>query len=261
MPRTTTGPDSRTGHLLDIHVEVGRDLLNVVEVLELLEQLDYRLRVLSGDVYRALWNESDLRLGDRESGFLEAGLDVVHRVRVGRDDELLALDLEIFGAGVQRRFHGCILFVLGRIDVDLSLPIEQVRHRIRGSQVAAEPRELVPDLGDGARGIVAQRGNQDRDATRSISLVGDFGVMNSFELSRPFLDRALDVFLGHRPGLGRVYRGSKPGIVRGITAGELRRHRDLTNELRELGAALGVGGRLVMLDLLPLAMAGHTQLG
>jgi len=29
----------------------------------------------------------------------------------------------------------------------------------------------------------------------------------------------------------------------------------------KLGAALGVGRRLVMLDLLPLAMAGHIQLG
>src|ERR1700674_2751148 len=165
MPRTTTGPDSRTGHLLDIHVEVGRDLLNVVEVLELLEQLDYRLRVLPGDVYRALWNESDLRLDDRESGFLQPGQHVVHRVRVGRDDVLLALDLEIFGTGIQRRSHGCILFELGRIDVDLSLPIEQVRHRMRGSQVAAEARELMADLGDRARGVVAQGGDQDRDAT------------------------------------------------------------------------------------------------
>src|ERR1700737_5365103 len=132
---------------------------------------------------------------------------------------------------------------------------------MRRPEIAAESGELMPDLGDGGGGIVAQRRNEDRDAARSIAFVGDLGVVNSFQLARSLLDRTLDVFLRHRPGLRRVYRGTKSGIVRGIAAGELRRHRDLTNQLRELGAALGIGRRLVVLDLLPFAMAGHTQLG
>jgi len=55
---------------------------------------------------------------------------------------------------------------------------------MRRPQVAAESGELVADLGDGARWIVAQRGDEEGDAARSVAFVGDLGVMNPFQLSR-----------------------------------------------------------------------------
>jgi len=127
------------------------------------------------------------------------------------------------------------------------------------SKVAAESRELVADLGDGAGGIVAQRGDQDRDAARTVTFVRHLDVVDALELARSFLDRALDVLLGHRSGLGRIDRCSEPRVMRGIAPGKLRGHRDLANELGELRSALGVGRGLVVLDLLPFAMAGHIS--
>ena len=129
------------------------------------------------------------------------------------------------------------------------------------AEVAPEPRQLVTDLGDGAGGIVAQSRDQYRDTTGPVALVHDLCVMDALELTCPLLDRPLDVVLGHRPGLGRIDRGSEPRIVVGVAAGQLRGHRDLAYELGELRASLGVGRSLVVLDLLPLGMAGHDQLG
>ena len=45
----------------------------------------------------------------------------------------------------------------------------------------------------------------------------------------------------------------------GIAACDLGGHGDLTNQLGELRAPLGVGRGLVVLDLLPLTMTGHIS--
>ena len=37
MPSTVIGCASRTGHLLDVHVEIRRDFLDVVQVFQLLQ--------------------------------------------------------------------------------------------------------------------------------------------------------------------------------------------------------------------------------
>src|SRR6185437_4228146 len=94
-----------------------------------------------------------------------------------------------------------------------------------------------------------------------VALVSDLGVVNSLELAGSLLDGALDVFLGHRLGFGRVDRRSQPWVVCWIAAADLGGHRYLTNELGELRAALGIRRSLVVLDLLPFTVAGHNQLG
>jgi hypothetical protein len=48
------------------------------------------------------------------------------------------------------------------------------------------------------------------------------------------------------------------GLPVGVAAALLRGNRDFANELREQGAALGISGGLVVLDLLPFAMASHV---
>ena len=119
----------------------------------------------------------------------------------------------------------------------------------------------MPNLGYRTSRIVTQSGYEYRDAARTVAFVSHFRVVDSFELTSAFLDRALDVLLRHRLGLGGVDRRSQSRIVVGVAATELGGHSDLTNELRELRTALGVGRRLVMLDLLPLTMTGHNQIG
>src|SRR6476469_9030218 len=71
MPRTSCGLDSRTRHLGDVHVEIRRDLLHVVEILELLEELHQRFGVLPFDVHRCFGDVGDFRFLDREAGALQ----------------------------------------------------------------------------------------------------------------------------------------------------------------------------------------------
>ena len=91
----------------------------------------------------------------------------------------------------------------------------------------------------------------------TVALVCDLAVVDALELARSLLDCALDVLLRHRRGFRRFDRGAKSRITGGIAAAELRGHRDFANQLGEMRAALRVGRGLVMLDLLPFAMAGH----
>src|SRR5215218_4397766 len=73
MPRTITD-GSRLRHLRHVHVEVGVDLLYVVQLFEAFEQLDQRLGVLSFDADRVLGNPDDLRARRRESLGIERRL-------------------------------------------------------------------------------------------------------------------------------------------------------------------------------------------
>jgi hypothetical protein len=84
--------------------------------------------------------------------------------------------------------------------------------------------------------------------------------MDALEITGSLFHGALDILLRHRTRFCRVDRRAQPRISGGVAAAQLRGHRDLANELGELRAALGVGGRLVMLDLFPLAVTGHDQL-
>ena len=56
----------------------------------------------------------------------------------------------------------------------------------------------MPDFGDGARWIVGEREDQDRDAARAVTLVHDLLILDAFEVACAFLDGALDVLLRHR---------------------------------------------------------------
>src|SRR5262249_39736310 len=107
--------------------------------------------------------------------------------------------------------------------------------------------------------IVGDRVDQQRDAARAVALVRHFGVADALELTRPLLDCPLDVFFRHRAGARRVDRKTEPRVSTRIAAAELRGHRDFTNELREESTTFGVSRRLVVLDLLPFTVTGHSQ--
>src|SRR3954469_3547422 len=160
MPSTTTGFASRTGHLLDVHVEIGRHLLHVVQILELLEQLDQRFGVLAFDPHRRFRNEGYFRFDDRNPVALERVLDYVHTVGIGGYDVLVAFGPEVFGARIKRDLEHAVFLAAGVVDVDLAFAVEKVGNRMRRTEIPAQSGQLVPDLGDGARRIVAQRGNE-----------------------------------------------------------------------------------------------------
>ena len=182
----------------------------------------------------------------------------MHPEWVSRDLVGVALRLEILGTGVERGLESIILRILRCIDVELALSLEHPGHGIRRAEVAAAARKPVPNLGDSPVGIVGHREDQDRDPSRTITLVCNLLVFDTFELARPLLDRPLDVFLRHRCCPRGLDRRSQPRITCGIATAELRGHRDLADELGEMSAALGVSRRLVMLDLLPFAVTSHS---
>src|SRR5687767_11999191 len=122
---------------------------------------------------------------------------------------------------------------------------------MRRAKIASEPAQAVANVGDGTGRIVGQREYQDRNAARTVALVGNLCIMDSLQIPRALLHRALDVLLRHRLRFRRIDRGAKPRITGGIATAELRGHRDLANELGELRATLRVGRSLVMLDLFP----------
>src|SRR5688572_14380950 len=247
MPSTTRAAVSRTRHLLDVHVEIGRNFLYIVELFELLEQPDQRLRVFALDVDGGLGDMRDLRLHHRETRRLESLLHCVERMRIGRHDKLIALCLEIFRARFERCLEHGVFVVPGPIEVDLPLTLEEVRHRMTRAEVAAKSAEAVSNVGDGAGWIVGERENEDRNAARAVALVRDLSIGDSLEITRALLYRALNVLLRHRLRFRGVDRGAKTRISGWITTAELRRHRDLANELGELRTALGVSRGLVML--------------
>ena len=141
--------------------------------------------------------------------------------------------------------------------IDLALAIEHPGDGVGGAEVAAAARELVADLGDRARRVVGERLDHERDAAGSVALVHDLTVLDAFELAGALLDRALDVVLGHRRRPRVLDRSAEARVAVRVTAALLGGDRDLADELREMRAALRVGRGFVVLDLLPLAVAGH----
>src|SRR5205814_5940536 len=95
-------------------------------------------------------------------------------------------------------------------------------------------------------------------AAGAVPLVRDFLIVDAFELTRALLDRALDVVLRHRAGLRGIDGGAQPGVAIRVAATLLRGDRDFADQLREQRTALRVSRGLVVLDLLPFAMACHT---
>src|SRR5205085_10923807 len=93
-----------------------------------------------------------------------------------------------------------------------------------------------------------------------VTLVNDVLIIHAFQLARALLDRALDVFLGHRVGARRVDGGAESRVAARVAAAVFGGDRYFTDDLREQGTALRVSGRLVVLDLLPFAVACHTPL-
>jgi hypothetical protein len=116
----------------------------------------------------------------------------------------------------------------------------------------------VPHGGHGAVQVVGRDLDQDGGAAGAVSLVRRLLIRHALEFASALLDGALDVVVRHVRRLGGVDGGTQAGIAVGVAAALTGRHGDLLDELGKQRAALGVGDRLLSLDLCPLAVAGHT---
>src|SRR4051812_41270804 len=117
----------------------------------------------------------------------------------------------------------------------------------------------MADLRDGPVGVVGRGLDEDGGAARPVALVGQLLVDAALQLTGALLDGPLDVVARHVDRLGGVDRGAEPGIAAGVSAAALGRHGDLADDLGPGRRAPGIGDRLLALDLLPFAMAGHGR--
>src|SRR5579872_412539 len=260
MPKTITPSHSRFRHFGEVDVEVRVDFLYVVQIVQLLHQLEQRLRRLPPEVHRGLRNHRDLGAVGGDALRVERCLHRVQRRRIRRDHEAVVFAREIFGTRLERGFERGLFIDALRRHENLTLALEHPRHRVRRAQIPAAARQLVANVGHRARRVVGERVNQERDTAGPERLVRDFLILYTLELASALLDRPLDVVLGHGCRARRLDGRAQPRITARIAATGPCRDRDFPNELRKDGAALRVGRRLVVLDLLPFTVTGHVTL-
>src|SRR5262245_44343892 len=152
IPSTLTSLGHRRQRF-GVNVKVGMDLGDVVHFLQRVDELEERPGVLLLHLDRALRQHRDPSAlhGD----LLRAEL-ILHGVKlVGRrrDQEAVAVRDHIFGAGIERRLERRVLVRFGCVYRDLSLAVEHPGHRVRRTEIAAEPREEMPHFGDRAGGF------------------------------------------------------------------------------------------------------------
>src|SRR4029079_19019817 len=183
------------------------------------------------------------------------------RIGLGRRDHfpVLVVVLHVVGAGVDRRREQLLLVGLALLDDDVALLLEHPGDAVGFTEVPAVLGQQVAHLADGAVLVVGERLAHDRDAAGAVGLVGDFVVGDARQLAGAALDRPLDVVGRHVDRLGLGDDRAQPGIVCRVAAAVSRGDRQFLDDAREHLAALGIGRALLVLDGVPLGMAGHGK--
>src|SRR3989344_1220863 len=111
-------------------------------------------------------------------------------------------------------------------------------------------------LAHGARAVIGLALDNHRGTARTVALVTDFFVARALEFAGTALDRAFDGVLGHVGVERLVHHRAQTRIELGVAA-STRSDGDLTDNLGEELAALGVLCALVPADVGPFGMAGR----
>ena len=115
-------------------------------------------------------------------------------------------------------------------------------------------REHRADLGRGPVAVVGLGLDEDRHAAGAVALVDDLLELLGLAAAGRLVDRPLDVVGGHVDRAGLLDGEPKPVVRIGVAAALPGRDADLARDLREQGAALGVGDALRALDRGPFGM-------
>src|SRR5262249_48425003 len=184
------------------NVVVGVDGLYVVQLLQRLDELDDRGRVLRLDPYGRLRDVGDLPFDDRHARPRQRVAHGVHLSRRRRDLKSFFGTTDVGGAGVESLLEQIVFGDLVGVHGDDPFALEHPRDGAGGAHVAAELFERMSDLRSRAVSVVRQDADHDGDAPGGVALVGDLLVRLSRELTGALLDGTLDVVLRHVHFLG-----------------------------------------------------------
>ena len=179
-----------------------------------------------------------------------------HR-RLGDHFPVLAVVAQVVGAGFEHGVQQLLLVDAGLLDDHVALLREHPRDRVLRAEVAVVLAQHVADLADGAVLVVGHRLDDDRRAAGAVALVVDLFVGDARQLAGAALDRPLDVLGRHVGRLGFGDHGAQPRVHVEVAAAIPGRDGHFLDEAREQLAALGVKRALLVLDGVPLGMAGH----
>ena len=118
----------------------------------------------------------------------------------------------------------------------------------------------MPDLRNRAIAIVGHRFNQQGDTAWSITLVGDFFVMDAFFFARAAPNRSVDRIVWHVAGLRVANRFSQTRVCIGIPSTRTGGNCYFFNELGEKFAALGIERAFLVFNGMPLRMSRHFEI-
>ena len=161
---------------------------------------------------------------------------------------------QVVGAGIQNDVHQLIFGGLIARNEDLAAAFEHPRDAALLAHIAAVLGERVADVADGSVAVVGGHIHQNGRAARTVALEHDFLDHAAFQFARATHDGFLDVVGGHGDRFGGKDGGTQTRVairIAAITRGD----GDFFDNARETLAALGVRGRLFMLNGCPFGMA------
>src|SRR3989449_2242717 len=244
-------------HDLFRNVEVRVDLLDVVVVFQRIDQLQHVLRVFLIELDVVLRDKGDLGQGALDLGVDQGFLHLLEVVGGGDDLVGFLIRLHILGAGVQGEAHELVLVHLALLHDQQAFFVELPGDGAGLGEVTILFGEDVADLGYCAVPVVAGEINQQGAASRAVAFELELFEVNAGKLAGPALDGLLDVVGGHVDVFSLGDGKAEAGVTGGGAAPQPRGDGDLTNDLGEDLAALGVYGRFVPFRGCPVTMAPH----
>src|SRR2546421_6454362 len=179
---------------------------------------------------------------------------------MGIGDDLVGflIHLHVLGAGVQYQAHELVLVHLALLHDQQAFFVELPGDGAGLGEVTILFGEDVADLGYCAVPVVAGEINQQGAASRAVAFELELVEVDAWQLAGPALDGLLDVVGWHVDVFGLGDGQTEAGVALGVATSEACGDGDLTNDLGENLAALGVYGRLVPLRGCPVTMAPHA---
>jgi hypothetical protein len=194
---------------------------------------------------------------------LDSGLvqhfDHLHKLGgIGGDTPGTIILLDIFRTDFKREFEKLFFGGSGSINRDQAFPLEGMAYGTLVGHAIACFRETQTHFRCRPVFIIGQDFDDQADASRTVALVGQLLIDGGIrKLTRPLLDRPINIVGGHidRTGLGN--QGPQGGIIFGVTAASASTDSDLLCNFAEDFSTLGVLCAFAVFDICPFTMSSH----